>query len=215
MHGFSVMTVPPRVAEDPHGWVAATLRRSGTCQDQPKPLSVLDIATVCGSTDLGGRRAPVPAGKGLAACVAAAGFIVAVASTATAAPTISPTPPADSTIQGYVDLYGVSVAEAERRLELEQVVGTYNKALAAASNKSFGGLWLSHLPTFQVHVGGLSPAQGDAAVALAPPALVGAVSTEQVGSSPHDLDRALSTAAAQLDATGISADLEQSLPTTT
>ena len=55
--------------------------------------------------------------------------------------------------QSYADDYGVSVAEARQRLELQIEAGRLGAALTANEGETFGGLWIEHRPRFKVKVG--------------------------------------------------------------
>ena len=55
--------------------------------------------------------------------------------------------------QSYADDYGVSVAEARQRLELQIEAGRLGASLTANEGETFGGLWIEHRPRFKVKVG--------------------------------------------------------------
>lgn len=52
--------------------------------------------------------------------------------------------------QAYAQSYGVSVAEASRRLEFQEPIGRLNAELAAQEADAFAGLWIEHQPAYRV-----------------------------------------------------------------
>lgn len=52
--------------------------------------------------------------------------------------------------QNYAQTYGVSVAEAVRRLELQESIGALNAELTAQESNTFAGLWIEHQPAYRV-----------------------------------------------------------------
>ncbi|MYC34370.1 MAG: hypothetical protein F4X64_14495 [Chloroflexi bacterium] len=52
--------------------------------------------------------------------------------------------------RSYAADYGVSVAEAQRRLKLQDDAGDLSASLAADEAATFGGLWVQHEPDFRV-----------------------------------------------------------------
>ncbi len=54
--------------------------------------------------------------------------------------------------QIYAKQYGVTVDEALRRFELQKIAGTLDAELSSNEAKTFGGLWIEHVPEFRVVV---------------------------------------------------------------
>ncbi len=52
--------------------------------------------------------------------------------------------------QNYAQTYGVSLAEALHRLELQESIGALNAELAAQEPNTFAGLWIEHQPAYRV-----------------------------------------------------------------
>ncbi len=52
----------------------------------------------------------------------------------------------------FADAAGIQLAEAERRLDLQQDVGRLREYLEEGSSATFAGMWVEHVPEFRVHV---------------------------------------------------------------
>ena len=52
----------------------------------------------------------------------------------------------------YADHFGVSIDEAVYRLGLQQRIGELNAILIEQEKHTYAGLWITHLPEYEVHI---------------------------------------------------------------